>query len=556
MKTERITSLLAALALACVHSPATHAGTAPIVTTESGPIIGPLRNGVYEYRGIPYAAPPVGNLRWSAPQPPASWTEVRAADAFGPACAQQRRFDLTEASESEDCLTLNVSVPRSAKPQGRLPVLVWIHGGAFVGGSSRLYRLDKLAREGNLVVVSINYRLGVFGFMPHPAFDAATNGNLGLEDQRYALAWVKRNIAAFGGDPDNVTVGGESAGAGSTCMHLASPEKTKGLFNKAIVMSAGCLQQLPTLQEATQSQDATWRKIAKDVNCPTDGTAGSAASLACLRSKPVSALLEAQGRASGGIMSFSPTVDSPTVPRSPAAAARNRQLLPVPVMMGGARDELRLYVAYSVLFPPNLRSFDEKTLRAAWLPSFYGADTKTHDAIIAEYVKGKSIDGAAFGSMISDFNPHVGINNCLYLRTADLFAPLLPSLHQFEFTDPNAPVLGVGIAKGMNPGFALGAVHSSALNYWFPRLSNTSAIDAPALAPASQKLADRMVKQWAAFARTGSPAGAGLPAWPRYAGGATVMQLDPVRSAPYDAARHHRCGFWDTVYPRDGGTSR
>jgi para-nitrobenzyl esterase len=160
------------------------------------------------------------------------------------------------------------------------------------------------------------------------------------------------------------------------------------------------------------------------------------------------------------------------------------------------------------------------------------------------------MDGASVGSMLSDHQVAVGITNCLYLRTSDALLDLVPAVYQFEFADPAAPVLGVGIAKGMDPGFALGAVHSSELNYLFPRYSNTSAIDGPPLAPASQELADRMVEAWAAFAATGVPRVAGLPAWPGYGGkGRDVMLLVPGGSAPYDAAARHRCAFWDRLYP-------
>lgn len=523
----------------------------PTVATEYGAVQGAVRHGVREFRGIPFAAAPVGALRWAMPQPPQAWTE-RSAVNFGPSCAQQKRFDLTQESHAEDCLSLNVSAPLDAKPGEKLPVFFWVHGGAFVGGSSSLYRLDKLAREGRMVVVSANYRLGVFGFMPHPAFDAASNGTLGLEDQRFALSWVQRNIAAFGGDAGNVTIAGESAGAGSICQHLISPERVSGLFHKAIVISGGCLQAMPTVQQALTGLDAeppTWKKVARSVGCDTDTAPASAAALECMRSKSVGELLTAQGAASHGIMAFGPSTGNATVPRSAADAVASGALARVPLMMGGARDELRLYVAYTTLFPPKEQRFDADTLKKVWLPAFYGPKASTYDAIIAEYGAANGFDGAKMGSMASDFSPLVGINHCLYLKTAQAFSPWVPAIYQFEFADPNAPVLGIGIAKGMDPGFALGAVHSSELNYLFPNLSNTAAIDGPDLSPASQQLADHMVLYWSGFARTGSPAAAPLPAWPRYSGGATVQQLVPGDIRPYDAYAQHRCAFWSRMYP-------
>jgi len=182
-----------------------------VVQTSYGAVRGMIHDDVREFKGIPYAAAPVGALRWAMPRRPRLWTGVLDATKFGSACPQVSRYGLTEASDDENCLTINVTAPYD-KPAKRKPVLVWIHGGAFVGGSSALYPLDTLVKSGDMVVVSMNYRLGVFGFMPHPSFDKAHNGGYGLEDQRLALRWVKRNIAAFGGDPNNVTIAGESAG--------------------------------------------------------------------------------------------------------------------------------------------------------------------------------------------------------------------------------------------------------------------------------------------------------------------------------------------------------
>ena len=557
--------LLTGLAFAC--GGCTSSSSVPIfgsdsgltIRTDKGAVQGVVRNSVQEFRGIPFAAAPSGELRWGMPQPALPWEGVKDASRFGSACAQQARYSLTQQSLDEDCLTLNVSRPLDMKPGEKLPVLFWIPGGAFVGGSTSLYRLDKLANEGRLVVVSANYRLGVFGFMAHPAFDAATNGDLGLEDQRFAMAWVQRNIAAFGGDPDNVTIAGESAGAGSVCMHLISPERVSGLFHKAIVQSGGCLQPMPTVQESLTSSNALWKKVAAKVGCDTGATADSAASLACMRGKKVEDLLTAQGEASSGVMSFGPSIGNSSVPRSGSDAAATGNLVKVPLLMGGTRDELRLYAAYAVLFPdskfptPN-PPFTREAVYSFWLPYFYGSDTTHYDSIYNHYFGtgegqlGLAITGSTIGSMAADRAPVVGINNCLYLKTSDAFTKWVPALYQFEFADKNAPVLGVGIAKGMDPGFELGAVHSSELNYLFPKLSNTTAIDGPDLQPASQLLADQMVAYWAAFARTGAPNVTGLPAWPGYAGGATVMLLDPGNVGPYDAATRHQCGFWQTIF--------
>jgi len=517
------------------------ASNGPVVTTESGRVQGVVRHGAVEFRGLPYAAPPTGSGRWSLPQPVQPWTGVRDGADFAAACPQEARFGITERSTNEDCLTLNISAPADRKADEKLPVFVYIHGGAFVGGSSSLYRLDKLAREGRMVVVTPNYRVGVFGFMAHPSFaNDGFNGNYGLEDQRFALAWVKRNIAQFGGDASNVTVAGESAGAGSICMHLATPERSQGLFDKAMILSAGCFSRLKTQQQA---EDAGLM-MAKDVGC------GMAIDpLACMRSKDVASWLKVQGLFSAkdptDLIAISPMVGNRALPRLPRDAVRRDRLVKVPLLMGGARDELRLYVGYAVQagYPVTTRNYPKA------LQLFYSDKTP----VVARRFPPGDAPAATFGSVLSSFNPKLAINNCSYLNVATIVSRRMP-VHAFEFADKKALVLGVGIAPP-DPGFELGAVHSAALNYLFPNYSNNSRIDAPELAPASQALANRMVKAVAAFARTGNPNGAGLPSWPPYRGGATVMLWDTPVSGTYDAGRYHQCDFWRQLYPADLSTA-
>jgi para-nitrobenzyl esterase len=525
-----------AAALAVLVSLGTGSVGAEVLKTPAGELRGVIRNGALEFRGIPYAAPPVGELRWALPRPASPWQGVRDAANFGPACPQQARFNLTERSESEDCLSLNVSAPADRKPGELLPVFFYIHGGQFVGGASSLYRLDKLAREGRMVVVSANYRIGVFGFMSHPAFsNEGYNGNYGLEDQRAALAWVQQNIAAFGGDPSNVTVGGESAGAGSICMHLASPERVQGLFHKAFVLSAGCFAPLKTVAEAEETGIA----MARAVGCGL-----SPDPLSCMRSKSVADWLVVGGhqaeRDPTDLLVFGPTVGNRTVPRFPRdAAVPGGRFVDVPVMMGGARNELRLYVGYAVQDGFNVTPSNW----VQWLRAVYG---NRAEAIATQYLPGDS-PPATLGSVFSSYNPKIPINNCLYLRTARALSARLP-VYQFEFADPHAPVLGVGIAPP-DPGFELGAVHSAALNYFFPNYSNTSRINAPDLPTASQALASTMVAQLASFARTGEPSAPAAPKWPRYSGPASVMLWESSKVGPYDAGAHHRCEFWRGLYP-------
>jgi para-nitrobenzyl esterase len=265
--------------------PATSAGPFAIdVMTDKGAVRGIDTGGVRVFKGIPYAAPPVGDLRWALPAEHKRWDGTLDATAFRSGCPQASRYGLTEAGYDEDCLFINVTTPSATSPQ-KLPVLVWIYGGAFVGGSTSLYPLAHIATLGHLVVVSMNYRLGALGFMSHPAFDRATDGDYGQSDQRAALRWVQRNIAAFGGDPHNVTIAGESAGAASVCMQMLAPVAAAGLFQKAIVQSAGCVQHLPTIDESNR----LGLRVAAAVGC----SGQSAATLSCMRGKSVKALIDA-----------------------------------------------------------------------------------------------------------------------------------------------------------------------------------------------------------------------------------------------------------------------
>ena len=536
---------------------------------------------VYEYRGIPYALAPAGTRRWALPMPVTTLgTDVFKAYDFGPACPQQARFNLTEGSTNEDCLSINVSTPAGTKSTDNLPVFVWIHGGAFIGGSSNLYRLDKLAAEGKMVVVSMNYRLGALGFMPNPAFETTSNGkifngNYGLEDQRLAMQWVQNNIASFGGDKNNVTIAGESAGAGSVCMHISAPSQVNGLFKKALTISAGCMAQLPTVVQA-QAKGKASESIQNGLGCPSN-----AETLSCMRSKTVAQILEQQGVYTDAnpadITSFSPVTGDPaaspvlvntTVPSSFQYAAANNLLLTVPMVMGGTKNELGLYVGYSWQNAQENRNpaINSSTIDDVWLPMFYPGPAlsptyfSSQISMNPNYWTGlhssdPNVVAKTFGQVLSDYNPAVGINNCLYLQTSNVILNYVsrnPSvsapIYQFEFDDPAAPVCKVGISEPC-PTFDLGPVHSSELNYLFPNLSNTSAINTPDLRPASQGLANQMVAYWSQFAYTGNPNLASLPAWPLYAGeqSSSVLLLKPGAVAPYDADSAHQCtAFWAT----------
>jgi len=253
---------------------------APVVRIDTGEVSGVTAGGVTSFRGIPYAAPPLGNLRWRMPQPARPWPGVLKADAFGPTCMQA-----DEVPKSEDCLTLNVWRP-AIMPAAPLPVMVWIYGGALIHGRTAMYPLDAIARQG-VVAVSMNYRTGRLGFFAHPALAREApddvRANYGHMDQRAALQWVQRNIAAFGGDAAKVTISGESAGGGSVLVHLTSP-LSRGLFQRAILQSPGVPTARAKVLPVSELVDAEASAI--DYAGAMGATGGDARALARLRALP------------------------------------------------------------------------------------------------------------------------------------------------------------------------------------------------------------------------------------------------------------------------------
>ena len=462
------------------------AGTqSPVIRTTEGPVRGTRVGEVQEFLGIPYAAAPIAELRWAAPQRPLTHHAVRPADHFRDACPQVRRFDLTEASDSEDCLYLNIAVPARAAADGRpRPVLFWIHGGAYVGGGANLYRIDHLADRGDIIVVSVNYRLGALGFLSLPEMDSEASGAFGIADQEAALRWVQANIAHFGGDPKRVTIAGESAGAASVCALIAAPERRDGLYAQAIVQSL-----------AVQTS-----------------------------------------MAAAGNSVWSPAVGSHVLPRDASVAVAEGRIK-VPVLYGGTTDEMRLYVGYEVLAIGHAYSETEYAKRLA---ATYGV----HAATVEEQYPANqySSPSAALGTALSDYSPGFPLSNCGYLQFGQTLAQHTP-VYQFEFADRQAPPVMD------DPGIELGAVHSAELPYFFPGFSNHSQWEGPALAPGSQALSDVMIDFWASFVRTGRPSAAKVPAWSRFANSRDVYRLEPGHLGPFDAAAAHRCAFWQSLYP-------
>lgn len=387
------------------------------VSTDKGVVAGAEADGVDRFLGIPYAAPPVDGLRWQPPAPAAGWSGVRSATSYGSRCLQSTTD--RGPGMSEDCLYLNVHVP--ARPADHpLPVLFWIHGGGFMNGSGDLYDGSLLARTNDVVVVTINYRLGAFGFLGVPGLSQQGAGNYGLLDQEAALRWTQRNIGAFGGDPGRVTIAGESAGGHSVCSLLASPP-ARGLFDGAIIQSGGC----PSL--TVEQANAKGESYAAIAGCPDPATRVS-----CLRAKPASDLLAASSDFGGILTGPLPVSGVPELPVAPAVAVRSGRSANVPMLIGATRDEVRQWAL------PFANATEEQYERA--IRQEFGTNA---DAVLARYpyrAYASPYNAAyALGAAWTDSSVFYGLGGCQYQSLARQFATAQPRTFFYEFDDPHPP---------------------------------------------------------------------------------------------------------------------
>jgi len=464
-----------------------------------------------EFLGIPYAAPPVGALRWRPPQPAARWSGVRDATQFAPHCAQSAS-PFGQASTSEDCLYLNVlTPPGGTRANHRLPVMVWIHGGALVTGESNDYDPAKLVSN-NAIVVTINYRLGALGFLAHPALAShpgGPSGDYGLMDQQAALRWVQRNISQFGGDPRNVTIFGESAGGLSVLSQLASPG-ARGLFAKAIVESGA--------YNLTQAPLAT-AEAAGEAFATSAGCASQTA--ACLRSLPVATILANQ-TATG----YTPDIDGRVLTQSIGTALSSGQFNRVPVIDGTNHDEWRLFVAESELEGAPVTAANYQSMIASTLQV-----TPAIAAVIAaQYpLSAYPSPSVALGAVGTD-----AIFACPALTVDNSVSVYVPTF-AYEFNDENAPELSLPPVS-----FPYGAAHASELQYLFG-LPN-----AVPLSSAQQQLAAAMQGYWTNFAKRGFPSSFGEPLWPHFdsVGQRMISLVPPQPQVETDFAAEHNCAFW------------
>jgi para-nitrobenzyl esterase len=490
------------------------ASTAPVAFTADGAVRGTVAGGTDEFLGIPYAAPPVGPLRWRPPQPADRWHGVRDATSFAPHCPQQAS-PFGVASVSEDCLYLNVFAPAGGRPGGAgRPVMVWIHGGALVTGESDDYDPAKLVSNGT-VVVTINYRLGALGFLAHPALadrPGGPSGNYGLMDQQAALRWVQRNIRQFGGDPRNVTIFGESAGGLSVLSQLDSPG-AHGLFQRAIVQSGA--------YNLTQTPLAT-AEAAGEAFAATAGCASQTA--ACLRGLPVSAIVASENTAG-----YTPDLDGTVLRQSIGTALASGQFNRVPIINGSNHDEWRLFVAISELQGALVTAANYQDMIAATLrvPATVAA------VIAAQYpLSSFPSPSVALGAVGTD-----AIFACPALTVDESASKFVPTFG-YEFNDENAP------QRFLPPvSFPYGAAHASEIQYLFGL--PTAPIPGPLTAPQEQ-LAASMRQYWTSFAARGFPSSPGQPLWARFGSPSQQMLslVPPQPQAETDFAVAHHCAFW------------
>ena len=485
-----------------------------VVKTDLGKLQGKMSGDgqTRDFLGIPYAAPPVGPLRWKPPQPAAKWHGTRPATRFGHRCFQQDRYDdmvFRDAGESEDCLTLNVWTP-AAKAKSKLPVMVWIYGGGFTGGGTSEPRQDgeHLTHKG-VVVVSMNYRLGIFGFMAThdlAAEDAHHSaGNDGLLDELACLRWVRRNVAAFGGDPGNVTIFGESAGSFAVSAQMASP-LAQGLFAHAIGESGG----------AFASRELPFPPLA-DVEKQTEDyfhRALSASSLSALRAMSSEEILQLGSTKRPGKPPFEPDTDGYFLPESVAAIFAAGKQARVPLMAGWNRDE----ASGGVLRNPEQGTVEG--LRATGVKEFGPRGEDFMKAYHAE-------DTAGALRAAEDF---AGDRFLVYSTWAWLEAQVSGGSPAYRYlfaqSSPGDPFHAA----------ADGAFHSDEIEYVFGNLDSRKGA---AWKPEDYQLSELMQTFWTNFARTGDPNGVGAPPWPAYdtAGSWQVMRLNPDAAAVPDAHR-------------------
>jgi para-nitrobenzyl esterase len=517
-----VTVVVLAVSALVAGVPSAAAGSyGAVVRTDAGPVRGTVHHGYRTFQGVPFAAPPTGELRWQLPQPVEPWSGLLDATRPGNRCAQNPdELFGTAGSTTEDCLYLNVTTPRSATPRHPKPVIVWLHGGGLIAGAGSDYDARRLAVDGDVVVVTVNYRLGIFGFLSHPGL--ADAGGFGFADQQAALRWVQANAAAFGGDPGNVTLMGESAGSESVCTQLASPSAA-GLFHKAITQSAACVGEVAAsryprvldllVSVSLQESDAFGLYLAEQLGCADPADAG------CLRGLSTRNLLQA-------LIAPRPVYGNSLLPEDPQQMFREGRFHKVPVLSGMTRDEATIWVALFYPEPITPQRYQEL------LSEFFG---EAAAAVAQRYpLSAFASPGQAWAAIMTD-REHAGPEQV----TTHLFARHVP-VYAYEFTDRAAPPALLRFPPDLPPG----ASHGSEVAYLL-----SPADGRVELAPDQERLSDQMIAYWSSFAHDSDPNAEGLPTWPPFDGDEEVpyvQELGPGEGGigSFDRAAEHQLSFW------------
>jgi len=507
-----------------------------IVETSHGKLAGIEAEGVCVFRGIPYARPPLGGLRFRPPEPPEAWAGVREAQAFGPSAPQNqsmlRMVSFGVGKNSEDCLSLNVWTP--AIDAQRRPVLVWIHGGAFsIGsGSQPIYDGAHLARRGDVVVVTLNYRLGALGFLRFVDLcgdQLPSSGNDGLLDQIAALQWVQQNIGRFGGDPGQVTIFGQSAGSISVVMLLASP-LARGLFRRAILQS-GSANFVSSTERAARVAAAFLHEL--DLG---------PAQAARLRELPTSVLLQAQQRVATALapklggLPFQPVVDGNVLPRDPFSAVADGAAREIPILIGTTVDEMKMFA----LTDPAARTLDEDGLLRRCGRTMPG-DVADGESCARRAVQTYRTARGARGAPTDPPQLWFAIESDRVfrhpaMRLAELQRPHQEKTYAYLFTWPSPFMDGsFGSCHAVDLPFVFGTLDDPLMQFF---AGNTAE---------AWRLSEWVQDAWLAFARTGTPASAGLEDWPAYDRARRSTMLLGRECGAEEAPLEQERRFWDEI---------
>ena len=484
--------------------------SADVVMTGAGQVKGATADGMRKYLGIPYAAPPVGELRWRPPQAPASWSGVRDATKFAAHCAQLNRGVFAAPSNTEDCLYLNVFAP-TANGEKR-PVMVWFYGGGLFSGESEDYDGAKLAVRGNVIVVTLNYRVGALGFLSHAALNQEGHAavNYGIMDQQFALRWVKDNIQRFGGDPDNVTIFGQSGGGTSVMANLQSP-LSRGLFHKAINQSG---------TRIAVTKPETMLKIGEDF-ATSAGCADQSAK--CLRALTTEQVLANQAGVLRVVADF-PSVDGQVITKPAYESFDSGTYNQVPILTGLVQDE-------QSFFMPELAT--KKPLTTDEYDKYAESFGASHKARLLERYPLNKYESPTLAE-IDMAQRSKACTARMLNRAWSKYAPL----YSYEFRERTAPSYFPPTSYPMR------AYHTAELQYLFPMFRGGQGTARP-LSEDQAKLSDRMVDYWTGFARTGNPS-AGFGRFDASKDNVNILDLTPLREeAGYGQSNH--CDLWDSI---------